>query len=394
MYSCVTIYDSDIEYFEAVLEFIETEKNILANHLVLCKGLHSPSGDGVKLRSIYYQPANTGELLSVNHEGKTIYVKRVKETSETRKEGDHRIIPMEKLLISVLGPEPLAIKSLIASAIQHKNSNISKNTCVFMCDDHWMDRWDKITEGPPRTMESVILKQTSHDVLQDMRMFLVSSDWYNRMGIPYRRGYLLYGPPGNGKTSLCTAFAGELRQDICILSLSSPILTDGKLSSILRKAPSRSLIVLEDVDAAFEKRKKVDSASSKLTFSGLLNAIDGVVSQEGHIFIMTTNHIEKLDPALVRPGRCDVKLEVCNASRDQLEAMFVRFFPGREADARLYASRIPENEISMAQVQNHLVANKNSSENAIETAALLKAETLFKQTPRRHTTSISVPPPP
>jgi chaperone BCS1 len=205
---------------------------------------------------------------------------------------------------------------------------------------------------------------------------------------------LLYGPPGNGKTSLCTAFAGELRQDICILSLSSPILTDGKLSSILRKAPSRSLIVLEDVDAAFEKRKKVDSASSKLTFSGLLNAIDGVVSQEGHIFIMTTNHIEKLDPALVRPGRCDVKLEVCNASRDQLEAMFVRFFPGREADARLYASRIPENEISMAQVQNHLVANKNSSENAIETAALLKAETLFKQTPRRHTTSISVPPPP
>ena len=368
MYSCVTINNSEIDHFDAVLEFIEKEKSIRANHLVLCVDLHNLSGDSEKLNSIHYEPANTGELLAVNHEGKTVYVKRVKDSSETQQDLC-KFTQKEKLLISVLGPDPSAIKSLISNAIQHKGKKISKTTCVYISDEQWFDRWDKITEGPPRTMKSVILNETlSHDVLQDMRTFLMSKEWYTGMGIPYRRGYLFYGPPGNGKTSLCMAFAGELNLDICILSLSSPNLTDSKLTGMLHRAPGRSLILLEDVDAAFVLREKSDAASSKLTFSGLINAIDGAVSQEGHIFIMTTNHTEKLDPALIRPGRCDVKLEVCNASREQLQAMFLRFFPGREADARIYASRIPENEISMAQIQNHLVTNKTSPENAIETA--------------------------
>ena len=59
--------------------------------------------------------------------------------------------------------------------------------------------------------------------------------------------------------------------------------------------------MLEDVDAIFVERK-AQSEKGGVTFSGLLNAIDGVASQEGRIFIMTTNHIEKLDPALIRPG--------------------------------------------------------------------------------------------
>ena len=374
LFSSVTINNSEIDHFDAVLEFIEKEKSIHANHLVLCEDLLNLSGDREKLNSIHYEPANTGELLSVKHEGRTVYVKRVKDSSDAQQDLC-KFVQKEKLLISVLGPDPSAIKSLISSAIQHKDKKISKTTCVYISNEQWVDRWNKIMEGPPRTMESVILnKRGSHDVLQDMCTFIASKEWYTSMGIPYRRGYLFYGPPGNGKTSLCLAFAGELNLDICILSLSCPNLTDSKLTGILRRAPGRSVILLEDVDAAFVMREKSDDASSKLTFSGLINAIDGAVSQEGHIFIMTTNHIEKLDPALIRPGRCDVKLEVSNASCDQLESMFVRFFPGREADARIYASRIPENEISMAQIQNHLVANKSSPEKAIETAALLKAE--------------------
>jgi chaperone BCS1 len=141
--------------------------------------------------------------------------------------------------------------------------------------------------------------------------------------------------------------------------------TDGKLTQILRVTPVRSLIVLEDVDAVFVQRET--SEPIKLSFSGLLNAIDGVVSQEGRIFIMTTNHIEKLDPALIRPGRCDVKLEVRNASRSQLAAMFVRFFPGRDAEAGSFADQIPEYRVSMAEIQNHLLQHKDSPEKALET---------------------------
>jgi chaperone BCS1 len=92
-----------------------------------------------------------------------------------------------------------------------------------------------------------------------------------------------------------------------------------------------------------------------------------VAAQESRILFMTTNHIEKLDPALIRPGRCDVKLEVRNASRSQLAAMFVRFFPGRDAEAGSFADQIPEYRVSMAEIQNHLLQHKDSPEKALET---------------------------
>jgi chaperone BCS1 len=323
---------------------------------MLCKIPHAED------HAIHYQPSNTGEILSVSHKGKTVYVKRVAESAGAQTDGG-KSIRVEKLLMSVLGSDPSAIKSLIADAIQHKSTQISKNISVFMCS-RWFDEWDKVMEGRIRTLESVILDK-SEDILKDMHTFLMSKEWYNRMGIPYRRGYLFHGPPGNGKTSLCKAFAGELQLDICVLSLSSPDVTDGKLTQILRVTPVRSLVLLEDVDAVFVQRET--SEPIKLSFSGLLNAIDGVVSQEGRIFIMTTNHIEKLDPALIRPGRCDVKLEVRNASRSQLAAMFVRFFPGRDAEAGSFADQIPEYRVSMAEIQNHLLQHKDSPEKALET---------------------------
>jgi hypothetical protein len=227
----------------------------------------------------------------------------------------------------------------------------------------------QVLSKKPRSLASVVLDNTlSQDMIKDARKFLESGQWYENLGIPYRRGYLLYGPPGCGKTSFCQVLAGALRLDICMLSLSNRGMDDNNLASLLREAPARSMVMLEDVDAVFTNRELQKSAgdAAGITFSGLLNAIDGVASQEGRIFIMTTNHIEKLDPALIRPGRCDVKVMVCNASRDQLAAMFLRFFPGRDDDARRFAGRLPAGELSMAQIQGHLVEHKDSPEAAIE----------------------------
>jgi mitochondrial chaperone BCS1 len=74
------------------------------------------------------------------------------------------------------------------------------------------------------------------------------------IGIPYRRGYLLHGPPGSGKTSFIQALAGSLGYDICLLNLSERGLADDKLNHLLSNAPERSFILIEDVDAAFNKR--------------------------------------------------------------------------------------------------------------------------------------------
>ena len=82
---------------------------------------------------------------------------------------------------------------------------------------------------------------------------------------------------------------------------------DDDLNRALNDAPSHSIILLEDIDGIFKGRESVINQGSRgrVTFSGLLNALDGVRSQEGRILFMTTNHREKLDPALLRPGRAD-----------------------------------------------------------------------------------------
>lgn len=97
----------------------------------------------------------------------------------------------------------------------------------------------------------------------------------------------------------------------------------------------------------------------RVTFSGLLNALDGIRSQEGRILFMTTNHREKLDPALLRPGRADYHAFLNYASWDQMYRLFLRFNPGHESLARKFANALPECKISMAKLQGHFLEYKN-----------------------------------
>lgn len=106
-----------------------------------------------------------------------------------------------------------------------------------------------------RRLDSVILADgVAEGILSDIRDFTSSGEWYTQRGIPYRRGYLLHGPPGTGKSSFIQALAGELEWNICLLNLAERGLTDDRLNHLLINAPDRAIILLEDVDAAFTKR--------------------------------------------------------------------------------------------------------------------------------------------
>ncbi|CAG8763707.1 10633_t:CDS:2, partial [Acaulospora colombiana] len=195
---------------------------------------------------------------------------------------------------------------------------------------HWHSEWRPF--GPPRLkrpLSSVVLDDGISERLEtDVRHFLSRKQWYAKRGIPWRRGYLLHGPPGSGKTSYIQALAGSLGYDIYLINLSLRGLADDKLTLLLSQAPPRSLILIEDVDAAFNKRVQMteDGYQSAVTFSGFINALDGVASSEERIVFMTTNHLERLDPALIRPGRVDVIELIGNASPNQARKLFCQFY--------------------------------------------------------------------
>ncbi|KAG7447969.1 mitochondrial chaperone BCS1 [Guyanagaster necrorhizus] len=182
-----------------------------------------------------------------------------------------------------------------------------------------------------RPLPSVVLAPgQSERIQQDLKSFMERRQWYADRGIPYRRGYLLHGPPGSGKSSFIQALAGAFSYDISIISLSERGLGDDKFNFLLSNAPARTFVLIEDIDAAFNRRVQTseDGYQSSVTFSGFLNALDGVASGEERIIFMTTNHVERLDPALIRPGRVDVSELLDHAVPDQAYSLFISFYGG------------------------------------------------------------------
>ncbi|CAN4079320.1 unnamed protein product [Withania somnifera] len=191
----------------------------------------------------------------------------------------------------------------------------------------------------PATFDTLSMDpKKKEEIIDDLIAFSKGKDYYAKVGKAWKRGYLLYGPPGTGKSTMIAAIANFLNYDIYDLELTS-VMDNSMLKKLLMETTSKSIIVIEDIDCSIDltgkrkkrkKRKKKettsdedeedsDSASDKesnnkesgkLTLSGLLNFIDGLWSACGQerIIIFTTNHVDKLDPALIRRGRMDMHI--------------------------------------------------------------------------------------
>ncbi|KAJ9090724.1 hypothetical protein QFC19_009466 [Naganishia cerealis] len=242
----------------------------------------------------------------------------------------HSGTPWETITLTTLSRDRYLFPSLLSDARALADRGTEGKTVVYTA---WGTEWRPL--GKPRRkrdLGSVVLADgVAEHVVTDLRRFLGRGKWYAERGIPYRRGYLFHGPPGSGKTSFIQALAGALSYNICLLNLSERGLTDDKLNYLLGIAPERSFILLEDIDAAFNKRVQTseDGYKSAVTFSGLLNALDGVASSEERIIFMTTNHYNALDPALIRPGRVDVRELIDDAMPEQAERLFIKFYGER-----------------------------------------------------------------
>ncbi|KAL7904381.1 BCS1 N terminal domain-containing protein [Trichoderma velutinum] len=353
----------------------------------------------------------------------------------------------EELSISCFGRNPRLLKELLLEARQMYHKKDERKTLIYRSSSGSAyggePYWQRSMSRPNRPFSTVILSEKmKQDLITDAADYLnpATRRWYANRGIPYRRGYLLYGPPGTGKSSLSLALAGYFRMKIYIVSLSSINATEEGLTSLFSNLPTRCLVLLEDIDTAglTHTREEPDAtpaptatpnpsaptppsgsntgsstgSGGRLSLSGLLNILDGVASQEGRLLIMTTNHIEKLDKALIRPGRVDMIVPFSLADKTMTESIFraiyapfesemssnevalvsksgtstpKRIEPDEEAKERWarqhaeiserievlslqFSAKIPEFEFSPAEIQGLLLKYKRSPEDVIDAA--------------------------
>ncbi|KAL4870938.1 hypothetical protein BDV12DRAFT_40693 [Aspergillus spectabilis] len=237
--------------------------------------------------------------------------------------------PWETVTLTTLYSQRHVFQDLFTEAHAYVEKIHEGKTSILRPDS---TTWERLGEPRrKRPLNSVILdKGVKERIVDDVKDFLSSEQWYYNRGIPYRRGYLLYGPPGTGKSSFIQAVAGELNYDIALLNLSERGITDDRLNRLLTVVPKRTIVLLEDVDAAFSNRRTQTDEDgyrgANVTFSGLLNALDGVASAEERIIFLTTNHVDRLDEALVRPGRVDMTVRIGEVTRYQVASLWDRFY--------------------------------------------------------------------
>ncbi|KAL1531783.1 AAA-ATPase-like protein [Salvia divinorum] len=192
-----------------------------------------------------------------------------------------------------------------------------------------------VFEHPAKFATLAMEPEKKEEIMDDLLTFIKSKDYYARIGKAWKRGYLLYGPPGTGKSTMIAAMANLLGYDVYDLELTS-VKDNTELRKLLTNTTAKSIIVIEDIDCSLDltgKREKKeekpaeknpgkvekkspskekDESGSKVTLSGLLNLIDGLWSACAgeRIIVFTTNHVDKLDPALTRRGRMDKHIEL------------------------------------------------------------------------------------
>ncbi|KAL1548887.1 AAA-ATPase-like protein [Salvia divinorum] len=250
--------------------------------------------------------------------------------------------------------------------------------------------WESVPFKHPSTFDTLAMDPAKKsEIMADLLDFANGEAFYQKTGRAWKRGYLLYGPPGTGKSSMIAAMANFLGYDIYDLELTE-VNTNSELRKLLMKTNSKSIIVIEDIDCSINlaNRNKGgrnngydvaasppgasgggDDGPNTITLSGLLNFTDGLWSCCGseRIFVFTTNHIEKLDPALLRSGRMDMHIHMSYCSFPALKILLKNYlgFEQNDVEREEFAAVIDEAEMTPADISEVLIKNRRNKSRAV-----------------------------
>jgi len=258
-------------------------------------------------------------------------------------------------------------RSILDSFLEDLHDFHYKGSLKIFVPDGFRWRLQKATN--PREWDTLVFPNTiKEDVVNDIKWWKSAQSTYERLGIPYRRGYLFYGEPGTGKSSLITLLGTYLTNGIYYFDLRSPRSNEQLLELFSEVAPN-SLVVIEDIDTFFDQESRgLDVSEVKnlqnepkrdsVSFSSLLNVLDGLLASENFILIFTTNHPEKLNSALIRPGRIDRKFKFEKLDFSSLKTMAQLY--GCDLDDSTLYSWVP---ISPAEAQVRLLSTSEVIKN-------------------------------
>ena len=281
--STLTVDSRDELMFPALVEYMDSREALRRLNNFTARAVRQ----GTSYQSLHDELQQGGRPLTVLSPGEGFHIfyldGRVMWMKREVQSGGPAIF--EKIALSTPGRDKRSLEALVHAAMEHRIARELNRIAVYM-PSPYNNEWMRARLGNNRKLESVVLKAgQKEDIIADLERFFASHDRYEALGIPWRRGYLLYGPPGTGKTSLVTALASEMKLNVCVLSLASPTVNDEKIANLLSSVPQRSVILIEDVDAFFRQRDKADT-SVKVSYSGFINALDGVAAHEGSVVFL------------------------------------------------------------------------------------------------------------
>lgn len=358
----VVVYDYD-ELFYVLENYIANNypgkyKNLEASYEQTrrwIKGIddeENPSGNR-KIRKVFWK--QEPNIFTIKIKGKRFYISKDKKELEHAQ--DLRSLLNFHYSISAWRGKK-AIQDFLNTITDSYNKEFANGKLTIYVSSS--DEWRLSGKKKVKSLDEVVLKkETKSFLLNDMDEFMNSRDWYQCINVVYKRSYAFEGPPGTGKTTTAQAMASYMGKDICLLNLNS-VASDAMLINLFSKIPDNSLLLIEDIDCVFKNRRPV-SKDTKITFSCLLNCLDGTLSKDGIITVITTNHIEDLDPALLRAGRMDVTLTMPLASNEEIDEYLSLFY-------RKQLSMGDEPiQLNMSAVQEACLQNKHDYTNSIKT---------------------------